>query len=91
MFCSEETSNNRVRSGSKARPIDTVPYAGARTGTADGVETTAQSLAAPDLEIDPAQDRVAAVADVEVANDEQRATGPAEATGCGAVAALPIP
>ena len=53
---SEETSNNRVRSGPRKaqarapRPIDLVPAAGARQGTADGVETTEAGLALPDPE-----------------------------------------
>lgn len=50
----EESSNNRVRSGpsksQKPRPIDFVPAAGARSGTADGVETTDAGLAIEDLE-----------------------------------------
>ncbi|KAF7789226.1 hypothetical protein EIP86_000167 [Pleurotus ostreatoroseus] len=52
----EETSNNRVRSGPRKahargpRPIDLVPAAGARQGTADGVETTEAGLALPDPE-----------------------------------------
>lgn len=46
----EESSNNRVRSGTGTRPIDTVPQAGARQGTAHGVETTAQSIGVLDVE-----------------------------------------
>ncbi|KAL4243082.1 hypothetical protein ABKN59_001036 [Abortiporus biennis] len=50
----EESSNNRIRSGpssrSHPRPIDTVPAAGARTGTADGLETTDSGLAVEDVE-----------------------------------------
>jgi hypothetical protein len=49
----ETVSNNRVKSGYESRtsaPIDSVPGAGARTGTADGVEVTEPSLAGPDLE-----------------------------------------
>ncbi|TCD70678.1 hypothetical protein EIP91_002402 [Steccherinum ochraceum] len=50
----EESTNNRVRSGNpdqkRPRPIDTVPGAGARTGTANGIETTASGLAAEDIE-----------------------------------------
>jgi len=49
----ETVSNNRVKSGYPNRPrapIDMVPSAGARTGTADGYEVTAPSLASPDLE-----------------------------------------
>ncbi|KAI0639142.1 hypothetical protein C8Q77DRAFT_1213794 [Trametes polyzona] len=45
----EETSNNRVRTGANPRPIDLVPDAGARRGTADGIETTDASL----LVVDP--------------------------------------
>ncbi|EPQ60970.1 hypothetical protein GLOTRDRAFT_102660 [Gloeophyllum trabeum ATCC 11539] len=46
----EETSNNRVRSGQNNRPIDTVPDAGARKGTADGRELTDAGLAVADPE-----------------------------------------
>ena len=46
----EETSNNRVRSGLNPRPIDYVPNAGARRGTADGIETTDAPLGLTDLE-----------------------------------------
>ncbi|OSX67790.1 hypothetical protein POSPLADRAFT_1127029 [Postia placenta MAD-698-R-SB12] len=46
----EESSNNRVRSGPTSRPIDSVPSAGARVGTADGTETTKPSIATVDLE-----------------------------------------
>ncbi|OBZ79724.1 hypothetical protein A0H81_00508 [Grifola frondosa] len=46
----EETSNNRIRSGMNPRPIDFVPNAGARKGTADGIETTEQGLGVADLE-----------------------------------------
>ncbi|KAH9947693.1 hypothetical protein B0H21DRAFT_317470 [Amylocystis lapponica] len=46
----EESSNNRVRSGTARRPIDFVPHAGSRSGTADGIETTERSLAVVDLE-----------------------------------------
>lgn len=54
----EETSNNRVRSGNTGRPgnantvrpIDMVPDAGSRAGTADGREVTEVGLAAPDAE-----------------------------------------
>ena len=41
--CREETSNNRIRSSmpkDAPRPIDHVPAAGARTGHANGAETT---------------------------------------------------
>lgn len=46
----ESVSNNRVKSGSATRPIDQVPAAGARSGTADGVESTDPGLANTDLE-----------------------------------------
>lgn len=39
-----------MRSGAGTRPIDTVPQAGARQGTAHGLETTAQSLGVLDIE-----------------------------------------
>jgi len=45
----ESVSNNRVKSGyenGRKAPIDTVPTAGARAGTSDGVETTPYGLAA---------------------------------------------
>ncbi|OCH96656.1 hypothetical protein OBBRIDRAFT_787228 [Obba rivulosa] len=45
----EESSNNRVR-GTKGRPIDSVPHAGARRGTADGFETTDAGLGTIDIE-----------------------------------------
>jgi hypothetical protein len=44
----ESVTNNRVKSGYENRaraPIDTVPSAGARTGHADGVETTGTGIA----------------------------------------------
>jgi len=44
----ESVSNNRIKSGHQNRseaPIDTVPQAGARAGTADGKETTEPTLA----------------------------------------------
>ncbi|TBU64799.1 hypothetical protein BD310DRAFT_838234 [Dichomitus squalens] len=47
----EETSNNRVRSGVNPRPIDFVPAAGARRGTADGIETTDAALGVIDPEL----------------------------------------
>ena len=53
---SESTSNNRVKSGYENRthaPIDMIPQAGARSGTADGKETTDTTLAAPDIETGP--------------------------------------
>ncbi|TDL28809.1 hypothetical protein BD410DRAFT_738534 [Rickenella mellea] len=49
----ESTSNNRVKSGYDNRilaPIDMVPNAGARQGTADGVETTESGIATFDVE-----------------------------------------
>ena len=49
----ESASNNRVKSGYENRtnaPIDTVPEAGARTGTANGDEHTNLSLVVPDVE-----------------------------------------
>ncbi|KII93396.1 hypothetical protein PLICRDRAFT_35597 [Plicaturopsis crispa FD-325 SS-3] len=49
----ESVSNNRVKSGYQNRrsaPIDSVPHAGARAGTASGVEVTEPGLANPDLE-----------------------------------------
>ncbi|KAI0735445.1 hypothetical protein C8Q76DRAFT_282958 [Earliella scabrosa] len=46
----EETSNNRVRSGLNPRPIDFIPDAGARRGTADGIETTDAGLGIIDPE-----------------------------------------
>jgi hypothetical protein len=52
-YCRESVSNNRVKSGYANRshaPIDMVPSAGARMGTADGVEVTEPGLAIPDLE-----------------------------------------
>ncbi|KAG6869173.1 hypothetical protein C0993_012272 [Termitomyces sp. T159_Od127] len=48
----ESVSNNRVKSGYQNRPrapIDMVPAAGARSGTADGTDTSEPSIAA-DLE-----------------------------------------
>lgn len=52
LSCSEETSNNRVRSGVNPRPIDFVPGAGARKGTADGVETTDAPLGVVDTDVE---------------------------------------
>jgi hypothetical protein len=56
-FCmtpnSESVSNNRVKSGYANRqnaPINLVPDAGARAGTANGRETTESSLAVVDIE-----------------------------------------
>lgn len=51
---SEETSNNRIRSGplprQGPRPIDQVPAAGARQGLPNGIETTEAGIAVADLE-----------------------------------------
>ena len=50
----ETTSNNRVKSGYQNRssaPIDNVPSAGARSGTAAGVETSTATVAAVDINI----------------------------------------
>ncbi|KAF8624762.1 hypothetical protein AX15_005656 [Amanita polypyramis BW_CC] len=49
----ESVSNNRIKSGHQNRmnaPIDKVPGAGARSGTADGVEISEPGLAHPDEE-----------------------------------------
>jgi len=50
----EESTNNRIRSGNsnqkRPRPIDTIPTAGARSGTANGIETTGTGLAVEDAE-----------------------------------------
>jgi len=51
----ESVSNNRVKSGYQNRPqapIDLVPHAGARSGTANGIDTSEQGLGntGPDLE-----------------------------------------
>ncbi|KAI0034952.1 hypothetical protein K488DRAFT_76959 [Vararia minispora EC-137] len=51
----ESVSNNRVKSGHANRknaPIERVPDAGARAGTANGLETTAETLAARDPQAD---------------------------------------
>ena len=48
---SESVSNNRVKSGYEDRknaPINLIPDAGARAGTANGRETTDASIALPD-------------------------------------------
>jgi hypothetical protein len=48
---SESVSNNRVKSGYENRtnaPINLIPDAGARAGTANGRETTETSIALPD-------------------------------------------
>ncbi|KAI0304688.1 hypothetical protein BC826DRAFT_8685 [Russula brevipes] len=49
----ESVSNNRIKSGYENRknaPIDLVPDAGSRAGTANGRETTETSIASPDIE-----------------------------------------
>jgi hypothetical protein len=49
----ESVSNNRIKSGHENRvnaPIDMVPDAGARTGTANGDEYSTSTLAIPDVE-----------------------------------------
>lgn len=46
----EESTNNRIRSGTASRPIDSVPQAGARMGTADGIERTEHPLTAIHLD-----------------------------------------
>ncbi|KAF8740670.1 hypothetical protein AX14_007802 [Amanita brunnescens Koide BX004] len=54
----ESVSNNRVKSGYQNRvnaPIDRVPGAGARSGTADGIETSEPSLAHPSSQYDGEQ------------------------------------
>ncbi|KAF8898400.1 hypothetical protein BD779DRAFT_1483700 [Infundibulicybe gibba] len=51
----ESVSNNRIKSGYKNRPnapIDMVPQAGARAGTADGIETSEPGLALPDVDLE---------------------------------------
>lgn len=51
----EETSNNRIRSSmpvNTPRPIDHVPTAGARTGHANGAETTEAGLGATDANLE---------------------------------------
>ena len=48
---SESVSNNRIKSGYENRqkaPIHLVPDAGARSGTADGLETTEASIVSSD-------------------------------------------
>jgi hypothetical protein len=55
LFCSESVSNNRVKSGYENRtgaPIDMVPHAGARAGTADGIETSEPGLSNADSELE---------------------------------------
>ncbi|KAJ7102259.1 hypothetical protein B0H15DRAFT_813852 [Mycena belliarum] len=51
----ESATNNRIKSGYENRPpapIDMVPNAGARSGTADGVETTEPGLANADADLE---------------------------------------
>ncbi|KAL1738735.1 hypothetical protein HDZ31DRAFT_50522, partial [Schizophyllum fasciatum] len=53
----ESVSNNRVKSGYQDRrsaPIDKVPAAGARQGTADGKDTTPRPVALPQEDIESA-------------------------------------
>lgn len=52
MVHSESVSNNRIKSGysRSSAPIDMVPHAGARMGTADGTEVTETSIAIADPE-----------------------------------------
>lgn len=48
-------SNNRIKSGYENRvraPIDQVPHAGARAGTADGIETSEDGLGATDSDLE---------------------------------------
>lgn len=55
MHTSESVSNNRIKSGYENRgvaPIDMVASAGARAGTADGIETSEPGLGQPDLELE---------------------------------------
>lgn len=55
MTTRESVSNNRVKSGYQNRanaPIDQVPGAGSRSGTADGTETSEPSLAHPNSQYD---------------------------------------
>jgi len=56
----ESVSNNRIKSGYQNRtkaPIDMVPHAGARAGTADGIETSEPSLAATDTDLEEGERR----------------------------------
>jgi len=51
----ESVSNNRIKSGYQNRPrapIDMVPHAGARSGTADGIETSEQGLGNADSDLE---------------------------------------
>ncbi|KAG5648201.1 hypothetical protein DXG03_006156 [Asterophora parasitica] len=51
----ESVSNNRIKSGYDNRtqaPIDLVPHAGARAGTADGIETSEPTIANNDADLE---------------------------------------
>jgi len=51
----ESVSNNRVKSGHQNRPqapIDMVPHAGSRTGTANGIETSDRGLGNSDFDLE---------------------------------------
>ncbi|KAG6837041.1 hypothetical protein H0H93_015904 [Arthromyces matolae] len=51
----ESVSNNRIKSGYENRrraPIDMIPSAGARSGTADGIETSEPTLANTESELE---------------------------------------
>ncbi|KAG5652287.1 hypothetical protein H0H81_005547 [Sphagnurus paluster] len=51
----ESVSNNRIKSGyvnRRSAPIDMVPHAGARAGTADGIETSELSIANMDANLE---------------------------------------
>ncbi|KAF9459446.1 hypothetical protein BDZ94DRAFT_1224678 [Collybia nuda] len=51
----ESVSNNRIKSGYENRiraPIDMVPHAGARAGTADGIETSERGLSTTDSDLE---------------------------------------
>lgn len=49
----EESTNNRIRTGVRNRPIDLVPQAGARSGTADGRETSLPSIGRVEHNLEP--------------------------------------
>lgn len=56
----ESVSNNRVKSGYQNRgraPIDMVPSAGARSGTADGIETSEPSIAVDETDLESGDSR----------------------------------
>ncbi|KAF5377626.1 hypothetical protein D9615_005154 [Tricholomella constricta] len=58
----ESVSNNRIKSGYENRtqaPIDMVPHAGARAGTADGIETSEPSIANTDAELEDGETNTA--------------------------------